>query len=67
VRNKRTQPGVVIKYCLLIALPLLVLAAGCASNEPQQSVRAGAPYKEEIKGPAPRDSLLFSPADCIVR
>ncbi len=58
--------GVVIQYRLFIALPLLVLVAGCAGNEPRVAARAGAPYVEEIKGPVPRDALLFAP-DCIVR
>jgi len=58
--------GVVIKTSLLVVLPVFVLAAGCASQEPQQTVRSGAPYSQEIKPPLPRDSLLFGP-DCIVR
>jgi hypothetical protein len=55
--------GVVIKYSLLFAA-LLVLATGCAGTEPR--ARAGGPYTEEIKGPVPRDMLLFGP-DCVVR
>jgi hypothetical protein len=51
---------------LFIVLPLLVLVAGCAGNEPRSAARAGAPYVEEIKSPAPRDALLYAP-DCIVR
>ena len=58
--------GVVIHYRLFIVLPLLVLVAGCAGNEPRSAARAGAPYVEEIKSPAPRDALLYAP-DCIVR
>ena len=55
-----------MNFRLFIALPLLALAAGCASNEPQQAVRAGGPYFEEIKSPVPRDMLLFG-SDCFVR
>jgi hypothetical protein len=52
---------------LFIALSLLALAAaGCAGNEPRQPARAGSPYVEEIRGPAPRDPLLFGP-NCFVR
>lgn len=67
VRNKRGfNRGVVFNYRLLIALPLLALAAGCVSNEPRPSVRAGGSYVEEIKSPVPRDQLLFGP-NCFVR
>jgi hypothetical protein len=47
---------------LLIAA-LFVLLAGCGATEPR---RGGGPYSEEIKGPVPRDALLFGP-DCNVR
>lgn len=63
VRYLRNNRGVVIKTTLLIAV-LLAFGTGCASTEPR--VRAGAPYSEEIKGPVPRDVLLFGP-DCLVR
>jgi hypothetical protein len=43
---------------------LLALGAGCAANEPRAS--AGGQYVEEIRGPLPRDVLLFGP-DCVVR
>jgi len=64
LRYLRNNRGVVIKYSLLVAA-LLVLVTGCAGTEPR--LRAGAPYYEEIKSPAPRgDSLMFDP-NCIVR
>lgn len=67
LRNKRHfNRGVVIRYRLFVALPLLVLAVGCTGTEPRPAARAGAPYLEEIKSPVPRDSLLLTP-DCIVR
>ena len=64
MRYSRNNRGVVIKYSLLIAI-FLLFATGCAGTEPR--ARGGGPYVEEIKGSAPRDTLLFNPADCIVR
>jgi hypothetical protein len=63
-RKLRNNRGVVIKYSLLIIAALLAFGTGCAGQEPR--ARGGAPYAEEIKGPVPRDALLFGP-DCVVR
>jgi hypothetical protein len=46
-------------------LPLLALFAGCVSNEPRDSRRAGGFYVEEIKSPTPRQ-MLIDPT-CAVR
>jgi hypothetical protein len=57
--------GVIFIYRLFIALPLLALFAGCVSNEPRGSLRAGGSYVEEIKSPTPRQ-MLIDPT-CAVR
>jgi hypothetical protein len=44
---------------------LVVLFAGCVSNEPREAVRAGGSYSEEIKSPLPRQ-MLIDPT-CAVR
>ena len=62
MRYWRNNRGVVIKYTLLIAA-LLALLAGCGATEPRAR---GGPYAEEIKGPVPRDALMFG-SDCVVR
>lgn len=63
-RYLRNNRGVVIVYRVLFVL-LLALSAGCAGNEPRRA-SVGGQYVEEIKGPLPRDVLLFGP-DCLVR
>ena len=66
VRNRRKLTlGVIFIFRLLIALPLIVLFAGCASHEPREVVRAGGSYSEEIKSPLPRQ-MLIDPT-CAVR
>ena len=56
--------GVII-IRLILALPLLVVFAGCVSNEPREVHRAGGSYQEEIKSPLPRQ-MLIDPT-CAVR
>ena len=58
--------GVNVDSRLFIALPLLMLAAGCVANGPRPAARAGGAYVEEIKSPMPRDTLLLNP-NCLVR
>ena len=66
-KQRKSRPGVDFNTRLFIALSLLAItAAGCSGNEPRPPARAGSPYVEEIKGPAPRDPLLFGP-NCFVR
>lgn len=48
-----------------MALTLLALFAGCATNEPREMVRAGSSYREEIKSLPPRQQLIDP--TCIVR
>lgn len=63
--KRHHDPKVDSDIRLLAALVLLTCAAaGCAGAETAAPLRAGGPYVEEIKSPAPRDSLRFD-SDCL--